>query len=343
MRIVVRDAISAVLLLGTVLFGACDDAGDTRGRASAAVEAVRPALADNSGSSALQPIARLIEPDNAKVRLGKSLFNDPRLSRDNSVSCATCHDVGNGGDDGRPTAVGIDQRVGERNSPTVLNAALNFAQFWDGRAATLDEQLAGPVLNPSEMDSDWPQILVKLRSDRDLVQSFDAIYADGLTIKNVTDAIVAYETALVTPDSAFDRFLRGDQSALSDEARQGYSHFLEFGCASCHQGRNIGGNMYQRFGVIGDYIADRGDITESDLGRFNVTHRPEDKYFFKVPSLRNIAKTAPYFHDGSADTLENAVKIMAAYQLGRPITDDQVEAIVSFLNTLSGDVDASLL
>jgi cytochrome c peroxidase len=283
-----------------------------------------------------------IDLDNPKVHLGKLLFNDTRLSRDDSISCATCHDVANGGDDGRQVSVGIDQKVGERNSPTVLNAALNFAQFWDGRAATLDEQVAGPVRNPLEMDSDWPEILMKLGRDRELVRNFDKLYADGLTSTNITDAIVAYETALLTPNSPFDRFLLGDQSALSGEARQGYALFLDYGCTSCHQGQNIGGNMYQRFGIIGDYIDDRGNLTDSDLGRFNVTNRPEDKYFFKVPSLRNVGKTAPYFHDGSADTLDKAVKVMATYQLGRPISDDQITKIVSFLNSLSSDVDASL-
>jgi cytochrome c peroxidase len=343
MRNVYRIATCASLLIGTAFVAACDDAGQRAAILNSSRAADSPPTSAHPDVSALRPITTLIDLDNPKVHLGKLLFNDTRLSRDDSVSCATCHDVANGGDDGRPFSVGIDQQVGERNSPTVLNASLNFAQFWDGRAATLAEQIAGPVRNPLEMDSDWPEILTKLGRDRELVKNFAALYSDGLTSTNITDAIVAYETALLTPNSPFDRFLLGDQSALSGEARQGYALFLDFGCASCHQGQNIGGNMYQRFGIIGNYIDDRGNLTESDLGRFNVTNRPEDKYFFKVPSLRNVGKTAPYFHDGSAATLDTAVKIMATYQLGRPISEDQIAVIVSFLNSLTSDVDASLL
>jgi cytochrome c peroxidase len=299
--------------------------------------------AATSDSSALKPIAASFAVDSPKVQLGKSLFNDPRFSRDNSMSCASCHNVRDGGGDGRRTAIGIDGQIGDRNTPTVLNAALNFAQFWDGRAGTLAEQATGPVTNPLEMDSSWDQVLLKLGADSSLAKRFDAIYADGLTAGNLVDAIVAYEEALITPNAAFDRFLRGDKSALTEKARLGYSHFVDFGCAACHQGRNVGGNMYQQFGVIGDYLGERGHITTSDLGRFNVTKKPGDRYLFKVPSLRNVARTAPYFHDGTAETLEAAVRIMAIYQLGRPISDEQIAAIVAFLDALSGEIDESLL
>jgi cytochrome c peroxidase len=281
--------------------------------------------------------------DPKRVQLGKELFRDKRFSADGTIACSTCHDVANGGDDGRRVAIGIGERSGRLNSPTVLNSSLNLAQFWDGRAATLEDQLHWPIENPVEMGSSFGLVLANLAADPGLPSRFAAAYPGGLNEANVVDAIATYERALVTPNSAFDRFLGGEVEALSPAAREGFELFERLGCVSCHQGRNLGGNMFQRFGVMGDYFADRGGVTEADFGRYNVTGREEDRYRFKVPSLRAVAATAPYFHDGSGATLETAVAVMLRYQLGRPVRIEQVDKLVAFLESLSGEIDPALL
>lgn len=273
-------------------------------------------------------------PDSSKVELGHRLFHDTRLSRDNTVSCASCHRLNAGGMDGLPQAVGIDEQVGTVNTPTVFNSSLNFVQFWDGRAATLEEQAAGPVHNPLEMDSDWDSVIQKLSRDDAYVSAFQRIYGDAIRAEHIVDAIAEFERSLLTPGSRFDRFLGGDATALNDIEKRGYRLFVRYGCSSCHQGVALGGNMYQRFGVVEGYFEGR-ELKQSDLGRYNVTGREEDRYVFKVPGLRNVAKTAPYFHDGRVATLDAAVLIMGRYQLGRQLTDDEVSALVAFLHTLS--------
>jgi cytochrome c peroxidase len=232
----------------------------------------------------------------------------------------------------------VGQRIGSINAPGVYNAALNFAQFWDGRARTLEEQVDGPVTNPLEMGSRWEDVTAKLERDPATAAEFRAAFSDGVTPSNVRTAIADFERTLLTRDSPFDRFLAGDRAALGAEARAGYETFKSVGCTSCHQGANVGGNMFQRFGVLGDYFADRGNIGEADYGRFNVTKNEADRFVFRVPSLRNVEHTAPYFHDGSAETLEQAVQVMARYQLGRRLKDEQLRAIVAFLKSLSGDM-----
>jgi cytochrome c peroxidase len=222
------------------------------------------------------------------------------------------------------------------NAPTVYNAALNFVQFWDGRAATLEEQIDGPITNPLEMDSSWDGVIGKLAADADYAAAFSAIYPDGITPANVKKAVADFERTLVTRGSAFDRFLEGDERALSPEARAGYETFKSVGCIACHQGTNVGGNMFQRFGVLGDYFKDRGNVVEADYGRYNVTKNEADRFVFRVPSLRNVEHTAPYFHDGSAATLEEAVQVMAKYQLGRRLGAEQVRGILAFLRSLTG-------
>jgi len=279
----------------------------------------------------------------AKVELGKALFGDSRLSGDGTVNCSSCHDLGAGGDDGRPRSIGIAGQITAVNAPTVLNSALNFAQFWDGRARTLEEQIRATVASPVEMGGDWHAIERALRADPALEQRFDALYEDGVTAANVIDALAAYVRALVTWDSPFDRYLRGDADAIGADAKAGFELFTRFGCVSCHQGRNIGGNLFQRFGVMGDYFATRGPVGTADYGRYNVTGREEDRYTFKVPTLRNVAGTAPYFHDGSTATLDQAVRVMVEYQLGRLVTPEQIAQLVAFLETLSGEVDGELL
>lgn len=286
------------------------------------------------------PLAAVGDLDPLRVELGKRLFHDARLSADFSLTCASCHDLTKGGVDGRQFSVGIGGVVGGINAPSVLNSAFNLAQFWDGRAATLEEQAAGPIQNPIEMGATWPQVLSRLEQDKALMQRFKQAYPDGLTAGNVLNAIATFERSLVTLNARFDRYLRGEKQILTPLEIEGYQRFRELGCISCHQGAAVGGNMYQKFGVLGDYFAGR-PTTKNDLGRYNVTRREEDRHVFKVPSLRNVALTAPYFHDGSADALDKAVVVMARYQLGRELAPRDIEAIVAFLNTLSGELPAA--
>jgi cytochrome c peroxidase len=244
--------------------------------------------------------------------------------------------LGKGGVDAKPLSLGVSGKLGLVNAPTVYNSSLNFVQFWDGRAATLEEQVGGPITNPIEMGSSWSKVLAALAKDPSYVADFAAL-PGGVTEANVRRAIADFERTLLTRGSAYDRFLAGDEKALSSEARAGYEMFKSVGCIACHQGRNVGGNMFQRFGVLGDYFKDRGHVSDADYGRYNVTHNESDRYVFRVPSLRNVIHTAPYFHDGSAATLTQAVQVMARYQLGRKLSDEQVREIIAFLSSLSGE------
>ncbi len=285
-----------------------------------------------------QPLPREIKLDADKVLLGRKLFNDPRLSADNSISCASCHPLDKGGADGRVHAIGINGAEGVINTPTVLNSGFNFAQFWDGRAATLEEQIEGPINNPKEMGSNWGQITDKLKQDSDYRSAFSKLYRADVSAENIKDAIATFERSLVTPDSPFDRYLQGDNSAMSEQAQHGYELFQSYGCIACHQGLNLGGNMFEKMGLMGDYFEARGNLTEADQGRFNVTHKEEARYEFKVPGLRNVALTAPYFHDGSVATLPDAVAVMVRYQLGRTMPQQDLDDIVQFLNSLTGEL-----
>ena len=273
-----------------------------------------------------------------QIELGQWLWFEPRLSRSHIITCNTCHSVGTGGADNIPTSVGHGWQHGPRNSPTVLNAVFNIAQFWDGRAATQAEQFAGPLHSPVEMASSWAQALERLSAVAEYRDAFARIYPDGITEASITDAIVSFERRLITPDAPFDRYLRGEQDAMAPDAIEGYARFKDYGCASCHQGAGIGGNMFQRFGIMGDYFADRGNINAVDHGRYNVTGREEDRHVFKVPSLRNVALTPPYFHDGSIATLDEAVRVMGRYQLGREISGEDRRLIVAFLGALTGEM-----
>jgi cytochrome c peroxidase len=284
------------------------------------------------------PIAR-VEParglDPAKVELGKRLFSDTRLSGDGKVACSTCHDLSAGGADHVPLSKGMSGQTASVNTPTVFNAALNFRQFWDGHASNLEDQVDGPLLNPREMGSSWAGALSAIERDDELSAAFAKAY-QGVNASNVRDAIATFERSLVTPDSPFDRFLAGDEAAIDDQVKRGYELFKSYGCSSCHQGRGVGGNMFQKLGVMADYFKDRGRETEADQGRFNVTHDEVDRHVFKVPSLRNVSRTAPYLHDGSVATLEEAVRVMARYQLGRDLVATDVTTIVAFLKSLTG-------
>ena len=220
----------------------------------------------------------------------------------------------------------------------MLNAALNFRQFWNGRAASLEEQVDGVVQNPVEMGSKWDDVVVKIAREPKYRDAFAAAYKDGVTKVNIQNAIATYERTLITPNSRFDRFLLGDRNAITEEEKAGYVKFKQYGCIACHQGVNVGGNMFQKFGVMGDYFNQRGNRTDADMGRYLITGDEGDKHVFKVPSLRNVALTAPYFHDGTAKTLEDAVDVMFRYQLGRVASKEDKAAIVKFLNTLTGEV-----
>ncbi|MDR2219905.1 MAG: cytochrome-c peroxidase [Methylobacillus sp.] len=292
----------------------------------------------------IQPLPPTPKLDPGKVALGQRLFNDVRLSKNNTISCASCHIFTMGGSNGQAIALGVNGAKGVVNTPTVFNSGLNFRQFWDGRAASLEEQAAGPINNPIEMASNWPEVIGKLSKDLPLVAEFKKLYpSDGVNAKNIMDALATYQRTLTTPDSRFDKFLRGNAQALTADEQRGYQLFKSYGCVACHQGVNIGGNMFQTFGVMGDYFAQRGNPTTADLGRYNVTRKDSDKHVFKVPSLRNVALTAPYFHDGSAGTLNDAVNVMFKYQLGREGSAQDKDLIVKFLNTLTGELNGKPL
>lgn len=292
-----------------------------------------------SVAAPIQPLPAGVPLDKRKVALGKRLFHETRLSKDGTISCASCHDLTQGGADSRRVSTGVGGAQGDVNTPTVFNSALNFKQFWDGRADTLEQQIDGPIMHPKEMGSTWPDIVEKLQADPSYVSAAGAIYSDGITPDNVRDSIATFERSLSTPNSRFDRYLQGEVAALSESERAGYALFQEIGCITCHQGANLGGNTFQTFGLVHNYFADRGEITKADLGRFNVTGKERDKFKFKVPTLRNISKTAPYFHDGSAATLEDAVQVMTRYQLGHDLEADEVASIVGFLRTLDGEYE----
>jgi cytochrome c peroxidase len=274
----------------------------------------------------------------SRVAIGRHLFQDARLSVNGRVSCASCHNLAKGGADDRGRSVGFNGQLTAVNTPTVLNAALNFRQFWNGRAATLEDQVDAVVQNPTEMGSKWTDVVTWISSDPDYHKAFAASYGDGVTRANIESAIATYERTLITPNSPFDRYLLGDTHAISAEQKAGYQKFKQYGCIACHQGVNVGGNMFQKFGVMGDYFANRGNPTEADLGRYLVTREETDRHVFKVPGLRNVALNAPYFHDGSAATLGDAVDIMFKYQLGRLASAEDKTAIVQFLNSLTGQL-----
>ena len=326
-----------------VILAALAVAGCTKKEAPAPAAEEKAAAEPEKPAAPTEPILPL--PDSAdvdmdKVLLGRSLYFDTALSGDGTVSCATCHMLEHGGAEPRKTSTGIGGQIGPINSPTVLNSSYNFVQFWDGRAKDLQEQAAGPVENPSEMGSKWDDVVKRLAKNEKYAATFGKLYEDGITKANTTDAIAEYEKSLITP-SRFDAYLKGNDSAITDAEKKGYATFKEVGCTACHSGINVGGAMFQKMGLVKDYFADRGTpITDADLGRYNVTKQDYDKHFFKVPTLRNVELTSPYLHDGSQATLEDTVRVMGTYQLGRELTDAQVNSIVTFLKSLTGELPA---
>ncbi|WP_122809922.1 cytochrome-c peroxidase [Pseudomonas fluorescens] len=285
----------------------------------------------------LKPLPAAPTLDPAKVELGRQLFNEPRLSANNTLSCASCHRLDIGGADDKPFSIGFDGHPVEINTPTVFNASQNFKQFWNGRVDTLEAQIEQVVISPVEMGSDWKTVVQNLSALPAYQAAFSQSYPDGVTAANVQNALATYERTLLTPNSRFDQYLLGNTDILTIQEKYGYQRFKEYGCIACHQGINIGGNMFQKFGVMGDYFKARGNPVESDLGRYLLTQDEEDRHVFKVPSLRNVAVTAPYFHDASAKTLEEAVDVMFIYQLGRTPSAEDKALIVQFLKTLTGE------
>lgn len=285
----------------------------------------------------LKPLPAVPQQNPLRVELGRQLFNEPRLSVNNSLSCASCHRLENGGADNKAFSIGFAGLPVGVNTPSVFNASLNFRQFWNGRADTLETQIHEVVQSPSEMGNNWEHVVQMLSADAAYQTSFGEAYPDGVTMSNVQNALTTYERTLISANSRFDQYLQGNTDILSSDEKYGYQRFKDYGCIACHQGVNIGGNMFQKFGVMGDYFKTRGNVTETDLGRYLVTKDEEDRNVFKVPSLRNVAVTAPYFHDGSAKTLDEAVDVMFTFQLGRiPSAEDKV-LIIKFLKTLTGE------
>ncbi|NHN84059.1 c-type cytochrome [Acetobacter musti] len=288
----------------------------------------------------VQPIPESWPVSADKVALGQKLFFDKRLSGDGTLNCASCHGLDKGGVDNLTTATGIHGQKGPINVPTVYNSVYNVVQFWNGRAKTLADQAAGPVMNPVEMGShDWNDVAAKLTADPDYAAAFERIYPGQPVGQNtITDAIAEYEKTLITPDSRFDLYLKGDKTALSDQEKRGYERFKAIGCSGCHSGPDMGGGAMEVMGLEGDYFKARGGkFTDADDGREAITHDPLDRSRFLIPTLRNVALTGPWFHDGSATTLEQAVREMAKYQTpDENISDQDVSDITAFLKTLTG-------
>ena len=301
------------------------------------------------GDRAGEPVRPIVgEPkvDPLKVELGYALFHDPRLSIDNTVSCASCHSLETGGVDNHQYSHGVEERLGGVNAPTVYNAVYNFVQFWDGRAKTLAEQAAGPPLNPVEMAStSFDEIVAKLQGDKRYTEMFQTLYPEqGITEATITDAIEEFERTLITPNSQFDKWLLGDNEALTAEQLRGYELFKENSCATCHVGVNLGGESYELMGLRRHYFEERGmELTEEDNGRYKQTQQERDRHRFKVPGLRNVELTWPYYHDGSRITMDEAVRDMALYQCDVELADADVEAIVAFLRTLTGEYNGEKL
>lgn len=302
-----------------------------------------PLAAPEFANETIRPIPDTYPHDARKAELGKALYHDTRLSADGTVSCATCHGIETAGVDNKRYSEGIGGQFGGVNAPTSYNACFNFAQFWDGRAATLAEQAGGPPLNPVEMGSkSFDEIVDRIAQDRKFTAAFAEVYPEGLSQESITDAIAEYEKTLITPDSPFDRYLKGEKDAMDAVQIEGYSLFKEYGCATCHAGENMGGLTYELMGQRANYFEDRelnqkSGLTDGDNGRWAQTGIERDRYRFKTPSLRNVALTWPYYHDGSVETLEDAVSMMAKYQVGRKMPAKDVAKVKAYLEALTGE------
>jgi len=296
---------------------------------------VLPEVAENAENSITEE----------KVELGKALYFDKRLSKDNTQSCNTCHNLNTYGVDNKSFSEGNNGGLGGRNSPTTLNAALHIAQFWDGREPDVESQAGGPILNPVEMEMSSEQAVVdRLSKIEEYVSLFSNAFpgeSTPISYENLKNAIGAFERKLITP-SKFDEYIKGNDDALNEEEKTGLQTFINSGCIACHSGNLLGGNMYQKFGLFGNYW-EHTKSEKIDEGKYEVTKNESDKYVFKVPSLRNIEKTAPYFHDGSVEGLNKAIRIMAKTQVNKELTDQEINEITTFLKTLTGEVPEELI
>ncbi len=295
-----------------------------------------------SASIAAEPI-QVIKPvqniNLAQVELGKKLYFDPRLSISGFISCNSCHNLSMGGTDNLKTSIGHKWAQGPINAPTVLNSSLNLAQFWDGRAKDLKEQAGGPIANPGEMASNHTLAVEVLQSIPGYVREFQLVFgSDKIDIDKVTQAIAEFEKTLVTPNSRFDQWLLGKKDALTEEELAGYELFKSSGCTSCHNGPAVGGNSFQKMGVVEPY-----KTSNKAEGLAAVTGKDADRFKFKVPTLRNVELTYPYFHDGEAETLTEAVDVMGRLQLGKKFTKEENAQIVAFLKTLTGEQPTFLM
>ena len=300
-------------------------------------------LSKYSVDEPIQPVRPAEGLDPGKVELGRRLFSNPQLSKDNSISCATCHDLTQGGTNHVVYSAGVGGDLNDVNTLGLFNSARNFRLFWNGRAESLEQAIDISVTEPKMLAAAWPEVVRRLNTDPGYVAAFNDVYSDGITKHNIIDALATFDRSLVTPGSRFDQYLMGDKDAITADERHGYELFKSYGCISCHQGMNVGGNMFETFGVMADYFGDRGNITKADNGRFNITGDKADMHKFRVPSLRNVALTSPYFHDGTETTLRGAVNDMATYQLGRKLSPEEVGYIVKFLKTLTGKYNGRAL
>jgi cytochrome c peroxidase len=287
----------------------------------------------------ITPIPLVLDTDPNKVLLGKKLFSDTILSSNNTISCESCHGLKTKfGTDLTAVSTGVNGKQGVRNSPTVYNSVFNFAQFWDGRANNLTHQAMEPITNPLEMGmASWGETVKKIKKSSEYKELYDAAYDGEITKENTVNAIAEFGKTLITPNSIFDQYLRGNKDMITSEQKIGYDLFKSYGCIACHQGINVGGNMFQKFGVAKDINFIDGTLNK-DLGRYDITGNEWDKRVFKVPSLRLAVKTPPYFHDGSVATIDEAVAIMIEFQLGRKAPKKDKQAIIRFLESLVGEI-----
>lgn len=307
---------------------------------SSPAEAPAPPL-ESALTGSVEPILPIplssADEEPAVAALGELLFFSTVVSEDGRVSCGSCHARERALADGKSHSEVSGRPTTPTNTPTLYNVRYYYKIGWFGQSDSLETHLDGLIESRKLMASSWGIMTSRLRKASLWRQRFEAVFIDGVSVENARRALIAYERSLTTPNAPFDRWLRGDEQALSSEARRGYALFKSFGCISCHQGVAVGANMLETFGVMSDYFADQGEHSDADFGRFNVTGREEDRHVFRVPSLRNVAATAPYFHDGSAATLETAVEVMAKYQLGRELEASELGAIVAFLVALTGE------
>lgn len=287
----------------------------------------------------IQPIPSNLNLNPQKVALGQRLFKEPLLSRDGKLACVSCHSLTPGGTDRQTHWRSVNGKAIELNTLTVFNSKFNYKLSWYGEFDSLEGQLDEAISNPNGMGMNWERAIANLKNSPEYVKAFGDLYPQGITTDTVKNALATFERSLYTPNARFDRFLLGDDTAITEEEKAGYQIFKNYGCASCHQGVNVGGNLLQKFGILGNYFADRNLTTQADLGRYNLTDKEEDRYVFRVPSLRNASLGGPYFHDGSASTLNTAIAVMAKYQLGRQLSAEQIDLIIKFLQTLNGEYE----